>query len=491
MRTRSRKQNVTSLTFEQIESRRLLTTNAVLVADIAPGTESSFPGNLFVANDTLFFRAFDGVHGDELWKTDGTREGTQLVKDIDPGIDGSFPIGFQQLGESVYFSAFDPVHGAELWKSDGTPEGTVLVQDIAEGQTSSVPGWLTKVGDELYFTAFDEVHGTEIRITDGTDTRLIGDIIPGADRGGLGQLTALNDELVFFDATTDEVGNEPWVTDGTESGTFLLQDIFEGPSWSLPQQFVVRDSTFYFGTGFGDFWRSDGTVEGTERVLDANGEEVSTRRITAIGQTIYLVDSLRGRGELWRFDASEELTLLRRFDGFVTNIVGREGLIYFCVQTEDGGHELWKSDGSSEGTTQITTFDNDIDEFMVIDDTLFFTTNDRLGNIELWQSDGTDIGTSAVTGSLVASMTSIQQLTDFGGRLFFTAFTEATGLEIFSLVEENSADIDADGVVGFSDFLVLSADFGITGSSKADLDSDGSVTFADFLILSSQFGTSP
>jgi ELWxxDGT repeat protein len=32
-----------------------------------------------------FFLANDGVHGMELWKTDGTPGGTAMVKDINPG----------------------------------------------------------------------------------------------------------------------------------------------------------------------------------------------------------------------------------------------------------------------------------------------------------------------------------------------------------------------------------------------------------------------
>lgn len=54
-------------------------------------------------------------------------------------------------------------------------------------------------------------------------------------------------------------------------------------------------------------------------------------------------------------------------------------------------------------------------------------------------------------------------------------------------------DIDGDGSVGFSDFLVLSANFGqtgLTGESHllGDIDCNGDVAFADFLALSSEFG---
>ena len=53
-------------------------------------------------------------------------------------------------------------------------------------------------------------------------------------------------------------------------------------------------------------------------------------------------------------------------------------------------------------------------------------------------------------------------------------------------------DIDGDGTVGFSDFLILSDNFGTqvsgTGHLQGDLDCSGDVAFADFLVLSNNFG---
>jgi ELWxxDGT repeat protein len=46
---------------------------------------------LLVVGNTLYFGAFDELHGYELWKSDGTGDGTQLVKDISPGIDSADP----------------------------------------------------------------------------------------------------------------------------------------------------------------------------------------------------------------------------------------------------------------------------------------------------------------------------------------------------------------------------------------------------------------
>lgn len=53
-----------------------------------------------------------------------------------------------------------------------------------------------------------------------------------------------------------------------------------------------------------------------------------------------------------------------------------------------------------------------------------------------------------------------------------------------------AGDIDGDGMVDFSDFLILSNSFGQTvdPGSLGDIDGDGSVAFSDFLVLSDNFG---
>ena len=54
-------------------------------------------------------------------------------------------------------------------------------------------------------------------------------------------------------------------------------------------------------------------------------------------------------------------------------------------------------------------------------------------------------------------------------------------------------DINGDGNVGFSDFLILSANFGNPADPAGccgDINEDGNVGFPDFLILSANFGQS-
>lgn len=52
-----------------------------------------------------------------------------MVKDINGTAYDFSPQNFVEMGGCVYFGADDGVNGRELWKSDGTPEGTVMVKE--------------------------------------------------------------------------------------------------------------------------------------------------------------------------------------------------------------------------------------------------------------------------------------------------------------------------------------------------------------------------
>ncbi|MCY1020884.1 ELWxxDGT repeat protein [Pyxidicoccus sp. MSG2] len=116
-----------------------------------------------VIGRTLYFAADDGVYGRELWKTDGTAEGTVLVKDINPGPENAFPGDPNTpfvVGSGLVFNAIEPVHGDELWWTDGTTAGTRMA-DLYEGTASSYPYGFTRVGKWVFFTADDGVRGRE------------------------------------------------------------------------------------------------------------------------------------------------------------------------------------------------------------------------------------------------------------------------------------------------------------------------------------------
>ncbi len=218
--------------------------------------------------------------GRELWITDGTEDGTEQVRDINPNGD-SYPTNFQSLGETMYFSASDGTTGNELWRSDGTSGGTQRVKDIYEGSESSDPAYLTQLGDMLVFTARDSSDGNELWITDGSSggTKQLVDIWPGGSSSDAQNFTPVGDgSKLVFTAHDGSNGYELWITDGTAVGTELLKDIYEGSGSSDPYNFVEVDGLVYFSANayeedddkeYGvELWVTDGTEEGTRLVDD-------------------------------------------------------------------------------------------------------------------------------------------------------------------------------------------------------------------------------
>ncbi len=108
---------------------------------------------LAAAGGRLYFTADDGVHGRELWSSDGTPAGTGMLRDIRPGPESSFPQHLRGIGGRLYFAADNGVRGLEVWSSAGTKSSTRFLADVAPGPSSSEPREFVRIGRWIYFSA--------------------------------------------------------------------------------------------------------------------------------------------------------------------------------------------------------------------------------------------------------------------------------------------------------------------------------------------------
>ncbi len=229
-----------------------------LLLDINPGTPGSNPGSFLSDGNRAFFAASSPATGTEVFVTDGTGAGTIVFAEAVVGTGGSSSVPLCVLHGRLLFLATTPASGKELWISDGTPAGTTMVKEIAAG-TIGISMLRTDefgiqvLGDRAVLLLDDGVHGREPWVTDGTSagTFILGDLNPGAS-GSSSYLWGRIGTWVFFAASTPDVGGEMWVTDGTITGTRLTGEIVLGagyasfPSDGLNPLACAVGGTLYF-----------------------------------------------------------------------------------------------------------------------------------------------------------------------------------------------------------------------------------------------------
>lgn len=120
---------------------------------------------------TPFFPALNTINGfdlfghahfydkdNNLYRTDGTTEGTKMVYENFPrySILGKFEGG-------LYFVQETPEAGAELWVTNGTIEGTSMVEDLYPGEPGSFPESMVEYLGNACFLAHEPKYAIEYR----------------------------------------------------------------------------------------------------------------------------------------------------------------------------------------------------------------------------------------------------------------------------------------------------------------------------------------
>ncbi|MGD9100866.1 MAG: hypothetical protein PVF45_10340, partial [Anaerolineae bacterium] len=265
----------------------------------------------------------------ELWKSDGTPDGTALVKAVSAGWDQPIPRGFTVIGETLFFSAngVDPddeksrKNEYALWQTDGTSAGTRQVKGQPQRPIGSF--WPTDLVD-VDGTLFGQATNGIIWKSDGVEPEVV--LIEQVS-GGVNKLAAGQGILYFF-AHRDKDGSPSctlWKSGGTQANTNVLAHLAPGhrDACSGLSFTVIAGRLFAFvpvADGGYDLWTSDGTQVGTAALAHF-----------ALGD--------HGGGPLPLFDI--------------------DGWLFVVLPTADSGHQLWTSDGTRAGTRRVKTLDWD------------------------------------------------------------------------------------------------------------------------------------
>ncbi|MES2618235.1 MAG: T9SS type A sorting domain-containing protein [Bacteroidota bacterium] len=349
------------------------------------------------------------------------------VLDINPGAPGSGPSIIGTVGSGFWLNATTATEGSEPWYTDGTAANTKLLKDINKGTSGSTfTTYYIKVGSNWFFVARDTTSlKWSLWKSDGTSsgTQRVKDLgfipVPQGGGGINPILMVAHKGTLFFsyeDPTLMGVGKELWKSDGTLAGTVMVKDInsFQG---SDPTGLISYGDYVYFfandGTVGNELWRSDGTSANTTLVKDIYSGSISSYTYAAPalhvfkGMLYFGAQGTHDEGiELYRTDGTSSGTSL--FMDINTNTQAssfpaflNSNANYMIFRAADGvnGNEPWISDGTVSGTKllkDIATGSGSSTPYSasVYGNKFVFSANDVTNGTEYWITDGTSNGTS-------------------------------------------------------------------------------------------------
>ncbi len=282
------------------------TSGTTLLKDIYAGGASSVQSGTFFQeyNGLLYFFASD-ANGQWLWSTDGTDAGTSYLGLTNGQMNlyngklwVSFPMSSPNkydiftIGTTTTTQLSDSI---PAWKN--TNQKWLMAKEYKGGPLLFDGKLIVLIDDSIYYLSDGTVAGTslitaplpkyylyEATVLNSkiyynnqatlivTDLHTITPLAPGLSQYG-GFPYAINGKIIF--RRSDSYGGEPWVTDGTATGTMRLKDLNPGSGDGIQPDYswttYKYNNSLYFTDVFSPstLWKTDGTNVGTVKVSGA------------------------------------------------------------------------------------------------------------------------------------------------------------------------------------------------------------------------------
>ena len=474
----------------------------VFIQNISHPSNSSTnsPAFIYTSNSYLLYSYYDIQNGYELWKTNGITQ--NILKNITtynkPSLGSDKKV---RVGNVWYFNGAD-YHGAELWKSDGTSEGTVLVKDLNSGIFSAIIQEIVAVGSTVYFTAiFSNEDNTRLFKTDGTENGTVEINVYDSNVYLYPNYLTPSINKLYFKGYNIGI-QTPWISLGSASSTKPLLVNYEY-SQAFSNLVSVEDKLFFTSSGL---WISDGTQENTYKVFgnetvnvplnpirliefknkvyffsqyrdinfvmkyalfESNGTKIGTKIVKEFGQDListYLLflektsDKLYFRPtlsyqqnfDLWTSDGTTEGTTFLKTLNAQGNVnlkfssIGNQFYMFINQQYVAIDNILWTSNGTIDGTKQILQKQNSsiVSSIASFKCKLYFSLFDTNYGQELWESDGTNTGTH-LTEEIIEGIKSsnINNLMSFENKLVFWGKNTTSGIKMWQYLPPSTLSI--------------------------------------------------
>jgi ELWxxDGT repeat protein/uncharacterized repeat protein (TIGR03803 family) len=287
----------------------------------------------------------------------------------------------------------------------------------------------------------------------------------------------------------------------------MIKDVFSGMQDSNPLRFTNFNGALYFVTNDlvnyreSKLWKTDGTESGTVKIKDDIHFPYigwNNHVLANLNGTLYFSASVFSEGyndgiyELWKSDGTTGGTTLVKNIAVGTEVVKVGEELYFGVCSEVDGNELWKSDGTTNGTVlvkHISSYNGacGIDYVTNAEGRVYFSVSDGTHGFEPWQSDGTAQGTVMLKDINPVGDSFADNFFEFNGNVYFSADdgshtevwkTDGTAEGTVMLKDINSSGNSyPHSFINFNSYLYFFADDGTHGDSlwKSDGTAEGTM----------------
>jgi ELWxxDGT repeat protein len=232
------------------------------VAFLEPPTQyyTDFENGAAMGDSVLIFSARTPETGQELWRTNGTQQGTYEIKDLLSGNypNSTFPASGQpnyfisQTGK-VFFIAYDAGFNLHLWQTDGSAQGTTPLENLAQTQGLIQIFRAKKLDEGAYlFAAQTADEGIDPVLFDG---RLrVYPVRPGNGSSFYFNYDSplgsrfYGGKKVYLPVNDGQFGEELWRLD--PEGRFeQFGDLAPGGAWSNPKPLGIFQDRLYWIAG--------------------------------------------------------------------------------------------------------------------------------------------------------------------------------------------------------------------------------------------------
>ncbi len=403
---------------------------------IQPG-DSAIRG-LAAFRDRAYFFADDGIHGMELWATDGTVEATHLVSDLEPGKASSF-ISFNPepemvvAGSHLYFMASTKSSGRQIYRTDGTSEGTVKVTSLDSNTTVyfSDIAWFKEA---LYFRRLTRFAAAEIWKLD-TQSGELRHINPSQpDIRITSEFLSFGDRIWFTERRNGGLSDRFWEVHENGLEEVLTLPPGEG-QLGFNSHFVSNGKLFSSYSRVGSpssqgLWVTDGTAEGSQVLVS----DYTSSLVEHDGQVYFLKN-----GEFWHTDGTASGTGPVGVEGLFADLVADSGRLFLTrIEQQIYQKRLWVSDGTSAGTRELQSFLS----VQLIPGSLPSSTStafpflayDAVHGWELWDTNGAHTSAVLIKDLRIGTADAFpHQITSVEGDLYFLSgfsFSNSSGVPI-------------------------------------------------------------